>query len=935
MNTPSNQRLTTAATILKIRKNVLTAEKLIEKSIFQQLVNQKNDDKQKLKIKALDDDDKKKKKKNQPNILSKIGERASVRTGIFEGIANFLSYTFLGFIISKIMPLLPKAIGIIGLLKPAGQFVALVANLFLNTIGGFIETGYKIHDQIKGEHDNIKKIAVKPAFDSFLNTLNNTLSDVVKIAYGVVGQQAPEVAKKEPKKPVKGAAVGGVISPTRGNVPVNKPVTRGVQNPRQKQVPRKQTVPETTIGKDVGGEDNIRKFYRSPKVGVGGILGIFRPKGTTARKTPVDSISNISKTLRRRNQLFGDIASVGSDIALGQKPSKMIYKNTAKDVITLAQYISDRQQEKNKEAILAMAYGGVIPTSARNISNGNTLVDMVAVVIQRSVEDRVNRAIGEFRRPVGRDELLEDNRLKAEEGPSYNDLMNRYGGPGGYVGGEYGGYRPTGDMERQIYEYLTKDKKLNDVQALGLMANIQRESSFNPSIKEKGGTGVGLFQWSHGRVAPFKRAVPDWETNWKAQIDYALNEPQSLSMVRPGEYASRSFATAQEAADWWMNEWERPRDKISGSRKHSGYLKNVPRAPSGSVMFRAPSQKEGLQPDGAEVKTSLEKNNDVRAQIAGIPYINQLTSSSGKGFRECFSASSAMLASVYLGKNISLTKYNSIRSKFGDTTVSGSHIQALSELGIKASVEDNGSLEEVEKLILKGKPVVIGLNHNNASGHFIMVTGITKNGDFIVNDPFGVLNQSRNTGWAEINGNSQSESVGKGVTYKKEFLRSIFEDRGRGTGRIMRIQGEVPKQKIKQQPKIINAEDIKLDERNKKIKKPNTTELNIKNRTGSSARKTGYINSQSRQNNTKPSRKQQQPNLFQRAAQGIRKLTGFKKGGLVGDAISNYAPYESYGNNMILAVQPMIIEKEMIMDRHIPIAFPISSGVNNNTLNRA
>lgn len=914
-NTPAKV-LTKRSTVLKIRNKVLAIEKVFKNSLAYQIVAKQKDQKQKIKIRILNGEEERRKKKK--SNLEKIRNKLSLRTGVGEGAVNFLTNTLMGFLFTAIVPSLPKLSGIINALKPAAWFVSALTNLFLNTIGGFIETGYKLHDTIKGTSESIKKIPIKKEFDEFQTSLSKSLGSVVDIVYGITGSKPPtQQAKEQTKKPVKGAAVGGPIAYT--------PPSRKLKKSQELNIPRKQTIPETKIGKDVGGEGKVREFYGSPKVGFGGILGIFKPKNAPLTKTPVDSISNISKTLRRRNLLFGDISSVGSDIALGQKPNKNVYRNTAKDVIELAQMISEKQQN----SAIAMATGGSVPSRSLTLASRGNVVDAVATVIQKSVDDRVNRAMADFRRPVGKEEMLEENQKRKEGGIGGGSYSS------GAAGGIYGGYQPRGEMEKKIYDYLTKEKKLNDIQALGLMANIERESGFRPGIKEKGGTGHGLFQWSHGRIDPFIRAVPDWQTNWKAQIDYALSEPESLSMVKPGEYASKTFASAQEAADWWMTEWERPADRISGSRKHSGYLKGVPKGPTGSAMFRAPEGREPSQIDGAELETSLEKNDKVGAQISGIPYINQLTSSSGKGFRECFSASSAMLASVYLGKNISLTKYNSIRSRFGDTTASSSHVQALGELGIKASVEDNGSLEEVEKLISKGKPVVIGLNHNNASGHFIVVTGVTKNGDFIVNDPYGVLNQSRNTGWQKINGNTQGESVGRGATYKKDFLRSIFEDRGRGTGRIMRVSGDVPKNKLKPQPEMSRPDNIKIDERSRKVQstKTNKPTLNYNISQSKPVKTNSTIKAQAKRN-TKRKKPKQQPNLLEQVRSNIKKITGFKKGGAVGN-ISNYASYENTGGSVVIAIQPMIIQKETLVDHKIPVSFPVPSGVNNNTNYRA
>ena len=128
------------------------------------------------------------------------------------------------------------------------------------------------------------------------------------------------------------------------------------------------------------------------------------------------------------------------------------------------------------------------------------------------------------------------------------------------------------DLRSQVYTYLTDTHKLSPIHAKGIMANIDRESSFRPSIAsgDDGGAG-GLFQWFGVRQTPEVQALVQ-VGDWRGQIDYALSEPTNLAGVQPGLYAGTQFGTAQEAADWWMNKFERPADPVGGSQKHSGFL---------------------------------------------------------------------------------------------------------------------------------------------------------------------------------------------------------------------------------------------------------------------------------------------------------------------------------------------------------------------------
>lgn len=110
----------------------------------------------------------------------------------------------------------------------------------------------------------------------------------------------------------------------------------------------------------------------------------------------------------------------------------------------------------------------------------------------------------------------------------------------------------------EVYSYL-KQKGVSDVHARGIVANVSRESGFkigahNPS--DPNGGSIGLFQWNAGRAQRMTATVPNWQTNWKGQIDYALQEDYGPS------YLKQSYPSPGQAAYDWMNKWERPADYV-------------------------------------------------------------------------------------------------------------------------------------------------------------------------------------------------------------------------------------------------------------------------------------------------------------------------------------------------------------------------------------
>lgn len=80
--------------------------------------------------------------------------------------------------------------------------------------------------------------------------------------------------------------------------------------------------------------------------------------------------------------------------------------------------------------------------------------------------------------------------------------------------------------KEKVYNYL-RSKGLSLASACGIMANIQRESSYNPKAKGDSGTSFGLCQWHKGRWTNLKNycAQRGLDVNTiEAQVDFLLHE---------------------------------------------------------------------------------------------------------------------------------------------------------------------------------------------------------------------------------------------------------------------------------------------------------------------------------------------------------------------------------------------------------------------------
>lgn len=127
---------------------------------------------------------------------------------------------------------------------------------------------------------------------------------------------------------------------------------------------------------------------------------------------------------------------------------------------------------------------------------------------------------------------------------------------------------------KEIYNYI-KQIGLSKFHAMGMLANIQAESSFNPGVmgdKMKGEyTSGGLFQHHKTRLANLKafaeRRGTQW-TDWKTQVDFALSEPEGK------QYASMNFKSAADASIWFTKYFERPANAEQQAAKRVDNLKN-------------------------------------------------------------------------------------------------------------------------------------------------------------------------------------------------------------------------------------------------------------------------------------------------------------------------------------------------------------------------
>jgi hypothetical protein len=120
----------------------------------------------------------------------------------------------------------------------------------------------------------------------------------------------------------------------------------------------------------------------------------------------------------------------------------------------------------------------------------------------------------------------------------------------------------------------------------------------------------------------------------------------------------------------------------------------------------------------------------------------------------------------------------------GDTTDHLVQTKVLASYGIKSSFSYSLTFADLDRELAAGRPVVIGILHrgplsNPTGGHMVVVIGKTPSGDYVVNDPYGSLND----------GYTGSVNNGKGAVYKRGDLARRWCPKGNdGWGRIFDVK---------------------------------------------------------------------------------------------------------------------------------------------------
>jgi hypothetical protein len=190
-----------------------------------------------------------------------------------------------------------------------------------------------------------------------------------------------------------------------------------------------------------------------------------------------------------------------------------------------------------------------------------------------------------------------------------------------------------------------------------------------------------------------------------------------------------------------------------------------------------------MQDDSEWVKVYRAKVEAPKSNILPVPWFPQ-TDNFRDPQRTCNSSSCAMCLEYFKPGTLKGPKGDDayIQKVFavGDTTDHAVQTRVLQSYGVKSDFRYNLTFADLDRELSAGRPVCIGILHRGSlsaptGGHVLVVIGKTPSGDYVVNDPFGSLNDNY-TG---------PVTNGRGAVYKRSDLSRRWCPKGNdGWGRI-------------------------------------------------------------------------------------------------------------------------------------------------------
>lgn len=341
-------------------------------------------------------------------------------------------------------------------------------------------------------------------------------------------------------EPTPAKAQGGQVGGGQSKVSSTRRIRTQRISQRKTYIP-----PKTQPGKDIGG-----------KLKIEGLYGKDEPGQRSALRALTKSSSDL-KGMKSMQGIAGGMFGAGIDMALGQKPDKKLADSLGSmfgSVIGAAINAELDSSFGDISKAIAMANGGVVPS--RNIGSGISIGEKIGRYISNAFSIALESSAAKVLRNLNQE-------LNLEGGSPGGPGANGAGGTGGYAEGA-----ENFVSSKEVYAYL-KSKGLSHNHVMGMLANIQAESSFNAGAIGDSGTSGGLFQHHAERFQGMVAfAGKDWAKNWKRQVDYALREEAGK------QYVQKQFNSPEEASEWFTLNFEKPEYKEQKAKDRLQNLQN-------------------------------------------------------------------------------------------------------------------------------------------------------------------------------------------------------------------------------------------------------------------------------------------------------------------------------------------------------------------------
>ena len=169
-------------------------------------------------------------------------------------------------------------------------------------------------------------------------------------------------------------------------------------------------------------------------------------------------------------------------------------------------------------------------------------------------------------------------------------------------------------VEREVFDFLTNEMVLSDAAACGVLANIEHESAFQPTIVGDKGTSYGLCQWHNERFSALRGYCSalglDYRTveGQMAYLKYELGSKYT-SLLLSLQAIDNTPEGAYQAAWLWCIQFERPSNMQVKAAQRGELARNKywPRYNNYQPIILLPEPEE-TEPDPEFILEQLRQN---------------------------------------------------------------------------------------------------------------------------------------------------------------------------------------------------------------------------------------------------------------------------------------------------------------------------------------